>query len=44
MPPEVLQARLGRERIFKEAVESHIGGWFMNAAAFAGTTKECATS
>jgi trigger factor len=29
----VLQARLGRERIFKEAVESHIGGWFMNAAA-----------
>src|SRR3954454_8800946 len=33
VPPEVLQARLGRERIFKEAVESHIGGWFMNAAA-----------
>jgi trigger factor len=33
VPPEVLQAHLGRERIFKEAVESHIGGWFMNAAA-----------
>jgi trigger factor len=29
----VLQARVGRERIFTEAVESHIGGWFMNAAA-----------
>jgi trigger factor len=29
----VLQARIGRERIFTEAVESHIGGWFMNAAA-----------
>ena len=33
VPLEVLQARVGRERIFKEAVESHIGGWFMNAAA-----------
>lgn len=33
VPLEVLQARLGRERIVKEAVESHIGGWFMNAAA-----------
>jgi len=33
VPPAVLQARLGRERIFKEAVESHIGGWFMSAAA-----------
>jgi trigger factor len=33
VPTEVLQARIGRERIFKEAVESHIGGWFMNAAA-----------
>jgi trigger factor len=33
VPLEVLQARLGRERIFKEAVESHISGWFMNAAA-----------
>ncbi len=33
VPPTVLQARIGRERIFSEAVESHIGGWFMNAAA-----------
>ena len=33
VPQEVLQARVGRERIFTEAVESHIGGWFMNAAA-----------
>jgi trigger factor len=33
VPPQVLQARVGRERIFTEAVESHIGGWFLNAAA-----------
>ena len=33
MPPQVLEARIGRERIFTEAVESHIGGWFLNAAA-----------
>jgi trigger factor len=33
VPPQVLQARIGRERIFTEAVESHIGGWFVNAAA-----------
>jgi trigger factor len=33
VPPEVLQARIGRERIFTEAVESHIGGWFLSAAA-----------
>jgi len=33
VPPQVLQARIGRERIFTEAVESHIGGWFMSAAA-----------
>src|ERR671936_2368357 len=32
-PPQVLLARLGRERVFGEAVESHIGGWFLNAAA-----------
>jgi trigger factor len=37
VPPQVLQARIGRERIFREAVESHIGGWFLNAAAAAGT-------
>jgi trigger factor len=33
VPRQVLMARLGRERIFSEAVESHIGGWFLNAAA-----------
>jgi trigger factor len=33
VPREVLMARLGRDRVFTEAVESHIGGWFMNAAA-----------
>jgi trigger factor len=32
VPPQVLQARIGRERIFTEAVETHIGGWFVNAA------------
>ena len=26
-------SRLGRERIYSEAVDSHIGGWFWNAAA-----------
>jgi len=33
VPTAVLEARIGRERIFSEAVESHIGGWFLNAAA-----------
>src|SRR6476619_7825842 len=33
VPAQVLEARVGRERIFSEAVESHIGGWFSNAAA-----------
>jgi trigger factor len=33
VPEQVLQARIGRDRIMTEAVESHIGGWFMNAAA-----------
>src|ERR687888_609776 len=33
VPTQVLQARVGRERIFSEAVESHIGGWFLSAAA-----------
>src|SRR5947207_1596055 len=33
VPTQVLEARVGRERIFSEAVESHIGGWFVNAAA-----------
>src|SRR6266513_2711018 len=33
VPTAVLEARIGRERIFNEAVESHISGWFLNAAA-----------
>src|ERR671934_750578 len=33
VPRPVLLARIGRERIYTEAVESHIGGWFLNAAA-----------
>ena len=32
VPQKVLEARLGRDRIFTEAVESHINGWFWNAA------------
>ena len=28
----LLVQRVGRERIYAEAVESHIGGWFWNAA------------
>jgi trigger factor len=33
VPMPVLIQRLGKERIYAEAVESHIGGWFWNAAA-----------
>jgi trigger factor len=33
VPMPVLMARVGRERVYTEAVESHIGGWFWNAAA-----------
>jgi trigger factor len=33
VPPAVLRARIGPERVMTEAVESHIGGWFWNAAA-----------
>jgi trigger factor len=29
----LLVQRIGRERIYEEAVDSHIGGWFWNAAA-----------
>ena len=32
VPQKVLEARIGRDRIFSEAVESHIGGWFWDAA------------
>src|SRR5690349_1597467 len=33
VPREVLLQRVGHERVMTEAVESHIGGWFWNAAA-----------
>jgi trigger factor len=33
VPMPLLVQRIGRERIFEEAVDSHIGGWFWNAAA-----------
>ena len=33
VPKPVLYQRLGRERIYSEAVDSHISGWFWNAAA-----------
>jgi trigger factor len=33
VPAQVLRARVGEERLLTEAVESHIGGWFWNAAA-----------
>jgi trigger factor len=33
IPTPVLVSRLGRERIYGEAVDSHIGGWFWSAAA-----------
>ena len=32
VPRPVLVSRLGRERIYAEAVDSHIGGWFWSAA------------
>jgi trigger factor len=33
VPFPVLVQRIGRERLYAEAVESHIGNWFWNAAA-----------
>jgi trigger factor len=33
VPRQVLVANVGRDRLWAEAVESHIGGWFWNAAA-----------
>src|SRR5919197_3586564 len=33
IPTPVLVSRLGKERIYREAVDSHIRGWFWNAAA-----------
>src|SRR3989442_15897827 len=33
VPMQVLMARVGKERVYSEAVESHIGGWYRNAVA-----------
>src|ERR1700751_5633792 len=33
VPMPLLVQRIGGERIYEEAVDSHIGGWFWNAAA-----------
>lgn len=33
VPRRVLVQKLGRERVMAEAVDTHIGGWFWNAAA-----------
>lgn len=33
IPKPVLVSRLGKDRIYAEAVDSHIGGWFWSAAA-----------
>src|SRR5579884_1423430 len=33
VPRQLLVQRIGRERLMAEAIESHIGGWFLNAAA-----------
>ena len=33
VPMPVLLSRVGKERLMSEAVDSHIGGWFWNAAA-----------
>jgi trigger factor len=32
VPLPILLQRVGKERLYSEAVESHIGGWFWNAA------------
>jgi trigger factor len=36
VPLPVLTARVGRQRVLEEAVSSHIGAWFWNAAAESG--------
>src|ERR1044071_5521850 len=33
VPLPVLIQRVGKERVYAEAVESHIGGWYRNAVA-----------
>jgi len=36
VPMPVLVSRIGKERLYTEAIESHISGWFWNAAARTG--------
>jgi trigger factor len=36
VPMPVLVSRIGKERIYTEAIESHIGGWYGNAVARTG--------
>ncbi len=36
VPMPVLVSRVGKERLYAEAIESHISGWFWNAAARSG--------
>jgi trigger factor len=36
VPTQVVLARMGREAVWDEAVRSHIGSWFWNAAASSG--------
>src|SRR5689334_10014452 len=33
VPMPVLMSRIGKERVFTEAIESHIAGWYGNAVA-----------
>src|SRR4051812_49859353 len=33
VPRQLLVQKVGKERLMAEAIESHIGGWFWNAAA-----------
>ncbi len=33
VPMPVLRSHIGKDRLFSEAIESHISGWFWNAAA-----------
>jgi trigger factor len=36
VPMPVLVSRIGKERLYAEAIESHISGWFWNAASRTG--------
>ena len=32
VPPKVLMSKIGKESLYSEAVDSHIGNWFWSAA------------